>query len=262
MSLLSVRHITASFGGITAVDDVSFELPMGQLLALLGPNGAGKSTCFNLINGQLRPDSGSILFEGRQIAGMRPRDIWRLGVGRTFQVCATFGSMSVLENVQMALLSFERKVFRLWTPAIGQYRREALALLERVGMAAQAGRLCGVLSYGDVKRVELAMALANRPKLLLMDEPTAGMAPAERHALMAMAKQLVSAQALSILFTEHSMDVVFAFADRMIVLAGGKIIAAGDGQTIRNDARVKAAYFGAGASFGTPADEHRVVGGV
>jgi branched-chain amino acid transport system ATP-binding protein len=244
MSLLSVTHLSLAFGGVAAVDDVSFELPPGQLLALLGPNGAGKTTCFNLINGQLRPDRGSIRFDGRETVGMRPRDIWRLGVGRTFQVSATFGSMTVLENVQLALLSFNRRLFRFWSPAGDAYRAEALALLDRVGMAAHASRVCGVLSYGDVKRVELAMALANRPKLLLMDEPTAGMAPAERHALMAMTKRLVVEDHLSVLFTEHSMDVVFEFADRMIVLARGRLIAQGDGETIRGDAAVREAYFG------------------
>ncbi|RKP44148.1 ABC transporter ATP-binding protein [Trinickia fusca] len=260
MSLLSVKNITMAFGSVTAVDDVSFELHAGQLLALLGPNGAGKSTCFNVINGQLRPARGSVRFDGHEIAGIRPRDIWRLGVGRTFQVSATFGSMTVLENVQMALLSFGKRLFRFWAPAAGFYRREALALLERVGMAGEAGRLCGTLSYGDVKRVELAMALANRPKLLLMDEPTAGMAPAERHAMMAMTKRLVREDGLAVLFTEHSMDIVFEFADRMIVLARGKLIAEGDSATIRNDEAVRAAYFGRlaqpcmSAGTGTPSN--------
>ncbi|MGG1948218.1 ABC transporter ATP-binding protein [Trinickia sp. NRRL B-1857] len=244
MSLLSVQHITMAFDNVTAVDDVSFELDAGEILALLGPNGAGKSTCFNIINGQLRPACGSVCFDGQEIVGVRPRDIWRLGVGRTFQVSATFGSMTVLENVQMALLSYGKRLLRMWSPAAEFYRREALALLERVGMADDAKRCCGTLSYGDVKRVELAMALANRPKLLLMDEPTAGMAPAERHEMMAMTQRLVREDGLAVLFTEHSMDIVFGFADRMIVLARGKLIAEGDGETIRNDEAVRAAYFG------------------
>lgn len=249
MSLLQVNNISKAFGGVKAVNGVSFDLPSGQLLALLGPNGAGKSTCFNILNGQYRPDTGSIKFDGHDIGHMKPRDIWRLGVGRTFQISATFGSMSVVENVQMTLMSRERKLFQLWRPAASFYRDEAMQLLEQVGMATQAQRPCGVLAYGDVKRVELAIALANRPKLLLMDEPTAGMAPKERNALMALTKQLVIERNLSVLFTEHSMDVVFAFADRMIVLARGQLIAEGDGETIRNHPKVQEVYFGSGKTF-------------
>jgi branched-chain amino acid transport system ATP-binding protein len=244
MSLLQVSQLSKAWGGVKAVDDVSFDLPAGQLLALLGPNGAGKSTCFNMLNGQYRPNSGSIRFEGRELVGMAPREIWRLGVGRTFQIAATFGSMTVLENVQMALISREKKIFRFWKPAGSYYREEAMRLLEQVGMAAQAGRACAVLAYGDVKRVELAIAMANRPRLLLMDEPTAGMAPAERNELMALTKKLVVERNIAVLFTEHSMDVVFAYADRMIVLARGQLIAEGDCDAVRNDPRVQEVYFG------------------
>lgn len=249
MSLLQVRHLAKSFGGVRAVDDVSFDLPAGQLLALLGPNGAGKSTCFNMVNGQIKPDAGAILLDGRDIAGMAPREIWRMGVGRTFQIAATFHSMTVIENVQMALISHERKLFGLWHPVRTHHRDEAMALLAQVGMAEQAERACSVLSYGDVKRVELAMAMANKPRLLLMDEPTAGMASKERHALVALTKQLVVEQQLAVLFTEHSMDVVFAHADRLIVLARGKLIAEGDPASIRNDPLVREVYFGSGSMF-------------
>jgi branched-chain amino acid transport system ATP-binding protein len=249
MSLLRVSGLSRSFGGVKAVDDVSFELKAGELLALLGPNGAGKSTCFNMVNGQLQPSAGSILLDGHELVGMRPRDIWRRGVGRTFQIAATFNSMTVLENVQMALVSREKKTFGLWKPAASRYADEAFALLEQVGMDAHANRACGVLAYGDVKRVELAIALANRPKLLLMDEPTAGMAPQERNELMALTKRLVTEHRIGVLFTEHSMDVVFAYADRLIVLARGKLIAEGDAGTIRNDPRVQEVYFGTGKTF-------------
>lgn len=249
MTLLQVKHLAKSFGGIKAVEDVSFDLPAGQLLALIGPNGAGKSTCFNMVNGQLRPTSGSILFDGHQLVGMQPRDIWRLGVGRTFQIAATFSSMTVIENVQMALLSREKKIFHLWKPTASFFRDEAFDLLDQVGMAAQANRPCSVLAYGDVKRVELAIALANKPKLLLMDEPTAGMAARERNELMALTKKLVVERNLAVLFTEHSMDVVFAYADRMIVLARGNLIAEGDAETIRNHPKVKEVYFGTGKTF-------------
>lgn len=252
MSLLQVRNLAKSFGGVRAVDAVSFDLPAGQLLALLGPNGAGKSTCFNMVNGQIKPDAGSILFEGREIAGLRPREIWRMGVGRTFQIAATFHSMTVIENVQMALISHQQKLFGLWRPARDHQREQALALLAQVGMADQAERACSVLSYGDVKRVELAMALANKPRLLLMDEPTAGMATKERHALLALTKKLVVEQQLAVLFTEHSMDVVFAFADRLIVLARGKLIAEGDAASVRNNPLVREVYFGSGSTFSDP----------
>jgi branched-chain amino acid transport system ATP-binding protein len=249
MTLLQVRNIAKSFGGVKAVDDVSFDLPAGQLLALLGPNGAGKSTCFNMVNGQLRPNAGSIKFDDHELIGMQPRDIWRLGVGRTFQIAATFSSMTVAENVQMALLSRDRKIFHMWRRAASFFRDEAIALLDQVGMASQADRPCSVLAYGDVKRVELAIALANKPKLLLMDEPTAGMASKERNELMALTKKLVVERNLAVLFTEHSMDVVFSYADRMIVLARGKLIAEGDAETIRNHPKVKEVYFGTGKTF-------------
>lgn len=260
MSLLQVKNLTKSFGGVKAADNVSFDLPRGQLLALLGPNGAGKSTCFNMVNGQLKPNSGSILLDGQELIGMKPRNIWRLGVGRTFQIAATFSSMTVIENVQMALMSFESKLSQLWRPAARYYRDEAMALLEQVDMQAQAERSCGVLAYGDVKRVELAIALANQPKLLLMDEPTAGMAPNERNALMALTKKLVVERNLSVLFTEHSMDVVFAYADRMIVLARGQLIAEGDGETIRNHPKVREVYFGTGKTFEAKAPDLTTAG--
>jgi branched-chain amino acid transport system ATP-binding protein len=249
MTLLSVVHLSKSFDGVKAVDDVSFDLQAGQLLALIGPNGAGKSTCFNMINGQLKPSSGTIRLNGRDVAGMRPRDIWRRGVGRTFQIAATFNSMTVLENVQMALLSHERRLFAPFGRVSSWREQEALSLLDLVGMASHARRSCAVLAYGDVKRVELAIALANRPRLLLMDEPTAGMAPQERNALMTLTARLAKERDIGVLFTEHSMDVVFSHADRLIVLARGRLIAQGSAEAIRNDARVREVYLGTGASF-------------
>lgn len=252
MSLLSVRGLCKSFGGVKAVEDVSFDLDRGEVIALLGPNGAGKSTCFNLLNGQLRPNRGSILYDGVELVGLHPRRIWRLGVSRTFQIGATFASLSVLENVQMAFVSGARRLFQMARPMASLYRPAALELLDAVGMAAQAQRICGVLAYGDVKRVELAIALANAPRLLLMDEPTAGMAPAERIALMELTRKLVRERKLAVLFTEHNMDAVFTFADRMIVLARGHLIAQGDGASIRNDPKVQEVYFGRGSTFRLP----------
>ena len=252
MSLLKVSGLGKSFGGVRAVDGVDFELAPGELLALIGPNGAGKSTTFNMVNGQLRADAGSILLDGQELIGKTPRDIWRLGVSRTFQIAETFASLTVVENVQMALLSADRKLFAMWRRAAEHQRERALALLDQVSMTAQADRSCSVLAYGDVKRVELAMAMANDPKLLLMDEPTAGMAPKERNELMALTKDLVLQRGLAVLFTEHSMDVVFAYADRIIVLARGRLIAEGKPQDIRDHPQVQAVYFGTGKTFEKP----------
>jgi branched-chain amino acid transport system ATP-binding protein len=249
MSELSIRALSKAFGGVHAVREVSFDVKPGEFLAMIGPNGAGKSTCFNMINGQLRPDSGEIHFDGRNIAGLHPRDIWRLGVGRTFQVAATFGSMTVAENVQMALISHAREIYRFWPAAHTLHRDRALQLLDQVGMRAAADRPGRELAYGDIKRIELAIALANEPKLLLMDEPTAGMAPRERNELIALVKKLVVERGISVLFTEHSMDVVFAFADRIIVLARGRLIADGTADQIRDDAKVREVYFGTGKTF-------------
>ncbi len=249
MSLLEVRHLSKSFGGVRAVNDVSFSVRRGELLALIGPNGAGKSTCFNMVNGHLRPDSGTVHLEGAPLVGREPREVWRLGVGRTFQIAATFASLTVLENVQVALLSRDRQLYRLWRRAAAHGRDEAMSLLDQVGMAAQHDRPCSVLAYGDVKRVELAIALANRPKLLLMDEPTAGMAPQERSELMALTRKLVLERAIGVLFTEHSMDVVFSYADRLLVLARGELIAEGDAEHVRNHPRVQEVYFGTGKTF-------------
>ncbi len=165
MSILSIRNLSKSFGGVHAVDKVSFDLNAGEFLAMIGPNGAGKSTCFNMINGQSEPDSGEILFMGQSISGLQPRSIWRLGVGRTFQIAATFGSMTVAENVQMALISHAGETYRAWRPAAAHHRQRALELLQQVGMEEAADRGCRVLAYGDVKRVELAIALANEPRL-------------------------------------------------------------------------------------------------
>jgi branched-chain amino acid transport system ATP-binding protein len=245
-ALLEVRALHKAFGGVTAVDGVGFSLAAGELLSLIGPNGAGKSTLFNTINGQLKPDAGRILLDGKDIGGLPPRAIWRLGVGRTFQVAATYGSMTVLENVQVALMSHQRGLFNFTASARNQCRVQALELLEAVGLQALAQAPCSTLAYGDVKTVELAIALANRPRLLLMDEPTAGMAPRERNALMTLTRQLVKARNIGVLFTEHSMDVVFAHSDRIMVLARGQLIAAGSPEEIRDNARVREVYFGAG----------------
>ena len=249
MSGLSVVSLRKSFGAVRAVDDVSFSVAGGEFLALIGPNGAGKSTCFNIINGQLPPDAGAVRFDDSDLVKLPPREICRRGIARTFQIAATFGSMTVAENVQMALIAHYGEIYRLWRPAAARHRERALELLHQVGMRDAADRACRELAYGDVKRVELALALASEPRLLLMDEPTAGMAPRERNEMIALVKKLVVERGISVLFTEHSMDVVFAFADRIIVMARGRLIADGDAKTVRNDPVVQQVYFGSGKSF-------------
>ncbi len=243
-AVLEVDGLAKAFGGVRAVQGVSFSVRRGEFLALIGPNGAGKSTCFNMINGQLKPDSGDIRLSGRSIAGLSPNRIWRDGVGRTFQIAATFGSFTVIENVQMALLSHLGEVYSFRGGVASRHRAAALELLHRVGMADQADRNSRELAYGDVKRLELAIALANEPKLLLMDEPTAGMAPKERVELIALVKRLVEERAIAVLFTEHSMDVVFQFADRIVVLSRGRLIAEGDATAIRANPEVQSVYLG------------------
>ncbi len=249
-SVLSVRDLSKAYGGVQAVRNMSFDLATGELLALIGPNGAGKTTCFNMVGGQIRPDHGTIKFQGRDIAGRTPRQIWRLGVGRTFQITATFASMTVRENVQMALISYHRRIRALWPTARSLYVDQATALLDRVSMTDQAERACGVLAYGDLKRVELAVALANRPQLLLMDEPTAGMAPRERIDLMRLTADIVREEGISVLFTEHDMDVVFAHADRIMVLDRGELIASDTPAKVRADKRVQDIYLGSGSVHG------------
>jgi branched-chain amino acid transport system ATP-binding protein len=248
--ILAVRGLAKSFGGVKAVDDVSFAVEAGTMLALIGPNGAGKTTCFNMLNGQLAPDRGEVILAGQDITGRKPRLVWRQGVGRTFQITATFTSMSVRENVQMALLSHAGRTYSPFGRARDAQRAEAEALLAQVGMREQADRACGILAYGDLKRVELAVALANAPKLLLMDEPTAGMAPRERIDLMALTARIAKERGIAVLFTEHDMDVVFTHADSVIVLDRGRLIAHGSPEEVRRDETVRAVYLGSGATSG------------
>jgi len=235
MKTLLVENLSKSFGGVRALRSASFSVAAGELLALIGPNGAGKSTCFNLINGQLHPDSGNVFLEEKNVRGLPPRALCRLGVGRTFQVAAIFGSMTVRENVQVVLRAHK-------------FGAGTEDLLAQVGMAGQADRPCAELAYGDRKRVELALALASRPRLLLMDEPTAGMAAPERSSLMALVKGISKKESIAVLFTEHDMDVVFGYADRVIVLAEGKLIAQGSPAQVRADPRVREVYLGTGST--------------
>ena len=242
--VLRVEAVRKSFGGVQAVAGVSMALARGEIRALIGPNGAGKSTLFNILTGQLRADAGAIEFRERAITGLASHAIARAGVARTFQITATFGSLTVLENVQVARLSHVRASARLWGSAAPLERDRAAELLAHVGLTDQATRPAGVLAYGDLKKLELAIALAGEPTLLLLDEPTAGMAPAERGSLMALTAALARERGLTVLFTEHDMDVVFAVADRIMVLHQGRVIAEGAPAAVRADRRVQAVYLG------------------
>lgn len=245
-AIIEVRGLSRNFGGLKAVDGLSFRLEKGELLAMIGPNGAGKSTCFDMLTGHLRPTSGEIFLKGEPVGGRSPRYIWRRGAGRTFQVAATYASMTVVENVQMALIVRNRRLFSILALARRLCRDEALALLDLVGMAGQADRHCATLAYGDLKRLELAAALAHGPDVLLMDEPTAGMAPGERRALMRLVSEISRDRGVSVLFTEHDMDAVFGHASRILVLDRGRLVAQGGVEEIRADPRVREIYLGRG----------------
>jgi branched-chain amino acid transport system ATP-binding protein len=249
-AVLEVEGIAKAYGGVAAVLGVSFTLEAGEILALIGPNGAGKSTCFDMIMGQIPADDGTIRILGDPTIGLPPPAVWRLGVGRTFQITATFSSMTVAENVQVALLSHHRMLLNIHRFAGAIARDEADQLLDLLGLRAQADRACGELAYGDLKRLELAVALANDPKLLLLDEPTAGMAPKERAELMRLTSRIAREKTIGVFFTEHDMDVVFEHADRVMVLDRGSVIATGTPQEVRADPRVRAVYLGEGFDDG------------
>jgi branched-chain amino acid transport system ATP-binding protein len=242
--VLEVRGLAKSFGGVQAVAGVDLSMPRGEIRALIGPNGAGKTTFFNMLTGQLSADTGEVRFKGQRLSGLAPHAVWRRGVSRTFQITATFVTLSAVENVQVALQSHRRRTYALFAKADGLEREAARALLAQVGLDAQAERPAGVLAYGDLKKLELAVALANGPEVLLLDEPTAGMAPAERGVLMALTQRIARERGLTVLFTEHDMDVVFAVADRIMVLHQGRVIAEGRPAEVRADAQVQKVYLG------------------
>jgi len=244
MSLLTVSGLTRSFDGNRVVDDVSFTVAPGQIVALIGPNGAGKSTCFNMLNGQLRPDSGTIRLDGQRIDGLTPRRIWQRGVGRGFQIAAVFASRSVRDNVRAALLARHGQIWRLFRPAETTLTTQTDALLTRIGLSDLADRTCGTLAYGDVKRLELALAMANEPRLLLLDEPTAGMTEADRRPIADLIRALARQTGCAVLLTEHDTDTVFRIADHVLVMDKGRLIAAGPPDRVRNDPAVRAAYLG------------------
>ncbi len=245
--LLAVEQLSKSFGAVVALSALSCTVAAGERVAIIGPNGAGKTTLFNVLGGQLPADCGSVRLGERRISGLPPHAIARLGVGRTFQVAATFASMTVRENVQIALLAQRGERRSLWLQAHARHAAAAQALLDRVGIGALAPRACSTLAYVDLKRVELAIALALQPRLLLMDEPTAGMAALERARLMALVSNLARGDGMAVLFTEHDMDIVFSHAERILVLNRGRLIADGSPADVRANPDVRAAYLGTAA---------------
>jgi len=243
-AVLEAAGLRKAFGGIRAVDDVALSLPEGELRALIGPNGAGKTTLFNLLTGHLVPDAGTVRLRGERLDGLPPHRIWRRGVARTFQIPAVFPQLTLLENVQVACLSWRGRTLSLLGRARDQERARAEAVLGRGGVGGQGERRAGILPYGDLKKLEVAIALANDPRVLLLDEPTAGMAPTERRDLMALVTGIARERGLALLFTEHDMDVVFAAADRITVLHQGRVIADGPPAAVRADREVQRVYLG------------------
>ncbi len=242
--LLETHDLCKRFGGIRAVDRVSMTLAAGDLQALIGPNGAGKTTLFHLLSGLVRPDAGTVRFRGEDITALPPYRIWRRGLSRTFQLPEVFPHLSIGENVQVALLSARRQTFALWRTVPEEVQQQAARLLTEVGLESQATRVARTLPYGDQKRLELAIALGNDPAVLLLDEPTVGLAPQERRVLMALIQAVVDTRGLAVLFTEHDMDVVFAMARGILVMHQGRIISRGTPQEVRADPDVQRVYLG------------------
>ncbi|HEX7052853.1 MAG TPA: ABC transporter ATP-binding protein [Burkholderiales bacterium] len=242
--ILRAADLRKSFGGLAAANGVSFAVERAEFRAIIGPNGAGKSTLFNLLTGFLRPDAGRVILEGRDVTATPPHRLFRQGVSRTFQITSIFTNLSVMENVQIALLSHRARLYRLLRPAAPQLREEARALLELVGLRAGPGLAASALSHGDRKKLELAVSLANQPRVLFLDEPTAGMAANERLEAIRLVRRIADERELTVVFTEHDMQVVFAVADRISVLHQGSIIAEGRPEEVRRSADVQRVYLG------------------
>jgi len=242
--VLEVAGISKSFGGFRAVSDVSISVETGQIAAVIGPNGAGKSTLFNLITGHLRPDTGTVRLDTRDITGVAPHTICRMGIGRSFQRTNIFTKLTVFENVQAAYLVHRGRGRDFWSRAETFYRDETQALLASIGLAGRERTIAGTLSYGNQKQLELGLALASDPALLLLDEPTAGMSATETHETIRLIEKIASERALTLLFTEHDMEVVFQISQKIAVLHQGRVIADGTPQEVRADPEVRRVYLG------------------
>jgi branched-chain amino acid transport system ATP-binding protein len=264
--VLAVNNITLTFGGVTALDDVSFAIQPGEILGLIGPNGAGKTTCFNVVTGVYRPTAGDVSFHGQPLAGLKRHQITRLGIARTFQNIRLFKSMTALENVMVGTdarhsTGVLSALFRL--PRHRREEREgedrAMELLRFMGLQAKCDELAANLSYGDQRRLEIARAMATKPSLLCLDEPAAGFNPAEKRTLMRLIRN-VRDQGYTVLLIEHDMRLVMGVTDRIVVLEFGKKIAEGSPEQIRNDPAVIAAYLGVDEESDEVEEEERAIG--
>jgi len=242
--MIEAQDLRRAFGGVAAIDGVSLAVARHEIVAIIGPNGAGKSTLFNLLTGHLKPDAGRVVLAGRDVTGIAPHKLCALGVARSFQRTNIFPKLSVFENVQAALIAHRGRGRDLWSRADHVFRDEAMALLADVQLADKARLAGGTLSYGNQKQLELGIALAGKPEVLLLDEPTAGMSVAETRDSMSLLKRIASERGLTLLFTEHDMEVVFGAAQRIAVLHQGRLIAVGAPDQIRADAEVRRVYLG------------------
>lgn len=242
--MLEVSGLRKNFSGFVAIADVSFSVERRQIAAVIGPNGAGKSTLFNLITGHIRPDVGQVQFDNSDITGAPPPEICRMGMGRSFQHANIFPKLTVFENVQAAFIAHRRAGTNFWDRSQNIFGDETGALLRSLGLHAQADTVGGTLSYGNQKQLELGIALAADPKMLLLDEPTAGMSASETRATIELLQQIALERELTLLFTEHDMDVVFAIAQKIAVLHQGRLIATGSPSDVRSNPEVKRVYLG------------------
>jgi branched-chain amino acid transport system ATP-binding protein len=241
---LSVNGLTRRFGGLVAVDNISFDLPARRLNAIIGPNGAGKTTLFNLITGEIRPDAGRVEVHGQSITGLKPHQIVRRGVSRTLQIKSVFSGLTVAENVRAAVMAHEgiASPFRS-AASYGAISRRVAQLVEQVGLKRHLNARASSLSYGDIALLEIALALANEPKLLLLDEPVCGMGPQETEQTVDTIRSI--SKSIDVVLIEHDMEVVFAIADEIIVMAQGALLARGTPAEITSSAEVQEAYLGA-----------------
>ena len=242
--MLEVQGVVKSFDDFLAVNEASLRVEKGEIVAVIGPNGAGKTTLFNLITGILQRDRGRVLFKGEDISGLPPFEVCKRGIGRSFQIVNVFSRLTVFENVQVAVLSHQRKSNVLFRPAQNLAVAETRSLLESVGLANKERNIVGSLSHGDQKILEIAIALGNEPELLILDEPTAGMSPEETFATIELIKKLARARGLTILFCEHDMDIVFSISRSIMVMHQGQTLIQGTPEEVRNHPEVQSAYLG------------------
>jgi branched-chain amino acid transport system ATP-binding protein len=242
--VLEVKSLSKSFGGFAAVNGANLEVERGEIVAVIGPNGAGKTTLFNLITGVLKPENGKVFFKGEDITGLPSYEVCKKGISRSFQVVNVFQRLSIFENVQISILSRERKTWNLLTPSAKLAVEETNEILESVGLMGKKGRTTGLISHGDRKVLEIAMALGGNPELLILDEPTAGMAPEETSRCIELIKDLSRKRGLTILFCEHDMEIVFGIANRIMVMVRGGTIIQGSCDEVRSNQAVQEAYLG------------------